>query len=272
MQTNLNSLVSSIIIAVSISCNAQAKQQIDSEQATIADEIAAIFESQNVEATLVVVSSDGKTQHTYNPVRAKTRFSPASTFKIVNTLIALEAGMVNSTASAFQWDGKNRGIASWNNDQTLSSAFQVSCVWCYQEIAREVGAEQYHSTLKKLGYGNQQVGEQVDLFWLNGTLQISAIEQVELLSQISNYSIEFERKNLEILRTIMRNKETRDYALYEKTGWATTKPGIGWYVGFIEKGDDRWHFAMNMRVDNAQQAKLRKPLTIQALQKLGVIE
>lgn len=129
----------------------------------------------------------------HNKKRAKQQLSPASTFKILNTLIALDVGVVTSKDSVFQWDGTKRGLDAWNKDQTLQSAFKVSCVWCYQEIARNVGESRYRSALMDANYGNQRIGDQVDQFWLNGELQVSALEQINFLSRLVSDSVPFRR-------------------------------------------------------------------------------
>jgi beta-lactamase class D len=236
------------------------------------DSVADIFLSEGIVATLVASSLDGNTAHTYNGGRSLERFSPASTFKIPNTLIALNAQLVTSKNSQFVWDGTDKGLDRWNKDQTLESAFKVSCVWCYQEIARKVGAEQYEQALAMLDYGNQSVGNEIDAFWLNGNLRISALEQIEFLRNIYNYAVPYRREHVDLLKEIMLTEETGSYAIYAKTGWAATTPQVAWYVGFVVKSDEVWLFAMNMQVDRREQAALRKELTIRSLRALGVIQ
>jgi beta-lactamase class D len=237
-----------------------------------ADSVANIFLSEGIVATLVVASLNGNTVHTYNHGRSLQRFSPASTFKIPNTLIALNAQLVTSKDSLFVWDGTDRGLERWNKDQTLESAFKVSCVWCYQKIARKVGADQYVEALAMLDYGNQSVGNEIDAFWLNGDLRISAIEQIEFLRKIYNYEVPFQREHVDLLKEIMLTEQTSSYAIYAKTGWAATTPQVGWYVGFVLKSDEAWLFAMNLQVDRREQVALRKELTIRSLRALRIIQ
>lgn len=239
--------------------------------ATNAATVAEVFASENVIGTLVVAKADGTIVHVHNDERAKLRLSPASTFKIPNTLIALDAGVVTSVDSRFTWDGVDRGVPTWNRDQTLKSAFGVSCVWCYQEIAREVGAAKYASALAAMEYGNQQLGDEVDQFWLNGDLQISAVEQIRFLQKLYGYSLPYSREHIDIVKAVMHVDEPGDYALYVKTGWTGARLSVGWYVGFVVRDDAAWLFAMNMHMDDAQQAGLRKALTIQSLQALGIL-
>ena len=265
MQYALRFLLLSVACLLAANAGSQeAEQEIDA--------VADIFLSEGIVATLVVASLDGSTVHTYNDGRSLQRFSPASTFKIPNTLIALNAQLVMSKNSQFVWDGTDKGLDRWNKDQTLESAFKVSCVWCYQEIARKVGAEQYAEALAMLDYGNQSVGNEIDAFWLNGDLRISAIEQIEFLRKIYNYEVPYRREHVDILKEIMLTEQTSSYAIYAKSGWAVTMPQVGWYVGFVSKSDEIWLFAMNLQVDRREQVALRKALTIRSLRALGIIQ
>ena len=260
-------IVAALILILLVSGSRDGHAQVDPG----IDDISSVFETADVLGTIVVASVDGGLVYVHNDNRSTTRFSPASTFKIPNTLIALDAAIVTSADSTFSWDGTERGVPAWNKDQTLRSALQVSCVWCYQEIARKVGNDRYASALAGMDYGNQHLGEQVDQFWLNGDLQISAVEQIAFLRKLHDYALPYQHKHVDILKAIMLVEQTNDYTLYAKTGWTGAALHVGWYVGYVEKGDETWLFAMNMRMDRAEQAALRKDLTIQSLRALGII-
>ncbi len=233
--------------------------------------LADVFEQHGVEATIVVTSLDGTALHVHNKARSSVRFSPASTFKIPNTLIALDGGFVTAKDSVFTWDGADKGLEQWNTDQTLESAFKVSCVWCYQEIARKVGAATYIKALQQIEYGNENVGEQVDSFWLNGDLGISAVEQIAFLRQLRLGRLPYLREHLDTLEEIMLVEQNADYSLYAKTGWTGAALAVGWYVGYVKTANGVYLFAMNMYMDKPEQAPLRRLLTIQALQALNII-
>lgn len=252
-----------VTFAMSIATGQEAEPQSDA--------VTDIFRSRGIIATLVVSSADGETVHVYNESRSRMRFSPASTFKIPNTLIALDAKVVDSKDTLFRWDGTDKGLQQWNSDQTLESALRVSCVWCYQEIARKVGKEKYESVLAQIDYGNQTVGSDVERFWLNGDLQISAAEEISFLRRLYDYELPFQQEHVDVLKDIMLIEENDQYSLYAKSGWATTTPQVGWFVGFVEKGTQTWFFAMNMQVDNREQVSLRQELTLSSLRALGII-
>jgi len=243
----------------------------DASSHSTLDPVSEVFRAEEITGTFVAESIDGEISYFHNESRATTRFSPASTFKIPNTLVALNFGVVESKSSTFTWDGVDKGLERWNSNQTLETAFKVSCVWCYQHVARVIGRDKYESALAELGYGNQSVGEQVDLFWLDGSLAISAIEQVSFLRKLYNYDVPYQREHVDILRTIMVDQQTEQYTIYAKTGWAVTEPQVAWYVGFVELEDGAWLFAMNMQVDGPEQAALRQELAIRSLRALGII-
>ena len=173
----------------------------------------------------------------------------------------------------FYWDGTKRSIESWNANQTLKSAFRISCVWCYQEIARKVGTATYRETLSQIHFGNQFIGDKVDTFWLDGSLTISAIEQVEFLRKLVLYDLPFSAVDIDTLRSIMRAEKQDRYTLYGKTGLGIrVSERVGWYVGFIETTDGSWLFAMNMHVERNGMVAQRRDITQEALRALGLFD
>ncbi len=207
----------------------------------------------------------------HNAPRANRRFAAASTFKILNTLISLEEKAILGKDDVFKWDGHTYAISDWNHDQTLESAFKASCVWCFQELARKVGAEKYRSYILKSAYGELHEPFVETTFWLDGSLAISAIEQVEFLKKVHQRTLPFSTSSYETLRQIMRVEQTPAFAIRAKTGLVgRSKPQIGWYVGYVEKAKDVWFFATNIDVRHEQDLPLRLKLTREALKKTSL--
>lgn len=235
-------------------------------------EIAALFQRHGVEGTLVLESLATGQVIIHNESRAAERLAPASTFKVLNTLIGLEKQVVTDKDSPFKWNGRTHEIAEWNRDQTLESAFRVSCVWCYQQIAGRVGKENYREILHETGYGT--LTEEFDLttFWLDGSLRISALEQVAFMKKVVMRTLPFSPSSYDTLREIMLAESTAEYSLYAKTGWAArTTPQVGWYVGYVETQGGTWFFATNITMRSAADLPLRAQLTREALQAKGII-
>lgn len=223
--------------------------------------------------TVVIESLKTHKIYIYNQKRAATRFLPASTFKIVNTLIALQEKAVKDENEIIKWDRQDKGLLDWNKDQNIKSAFPVSCVWFYQELAKKIGDEKYLLYLKKMDYGNAKTGKAVDSFWLDGDLRISAIEQLEVMKKIYNENYNFDKKYYEILKTLMIVDKKEHYVVRAKTGTALrVTPNIGWYVGYIEVNNDVWFFACNLEMTKPEDGRFRKELIYNALKGLKIID
>lgn len=236
-------------------------------------ELARLFDQQGIDGTVVISSLHSGKTFIHNDLRANHRLSPASTFKVLNTLISLEENVILDKNSVFKWDGHTYANADSNHDQTLDSAFKISCVWCYQELARKVGAEKYRNYLQKLPYGELSEPFDVTNFWLDDSLEISAIEQVAFLKKVYQRTLPFSPSSYETLQQIMLMEKAPTYTLHAKTGFTgRVKPPIGWYVGYVEIAKEVWFFATNIEVREEKDLPLRQKLTREALQAKGVIE
>lgn len=210
--------------------------------------------------------------HFYNKERCLERFSPASTFKIFNSLAALESAVAPDEQLVIKWDSVVRPVAEWNKDMNMREAFKVSCVPYYQEIARRVGPQLMQHYLDTCSYGNKVIGGKIDEFWLNDSLKISADEQVGFLKRLYFNELPFAERTQRIVKSLMLQEDNPAYRLYYKTGWAMrTKSSTMWLVGFVEKiehmkehknsmnkSNERlypYFFAMNFDVDNNDTAK-----------------
>ena len=237
--------------------------------------LAKLFSARAVQGTLVLANRDGSRSYVHNEARAAQPLLPASTFKIPNTLIALDEGVITEK-ELLKWDSTDKGLAAWNRDQTLASAFKNSCVWCYQELAQRIGAKRYQAWLKKIDYGNALPGPELTTFWLSGDLRISAQQQITFLKKLYRRELPFKAASYDALRRIMLAEEKPGYRLYAKTGWAgygeKDTPQTGWYVGYLETGTDVWFFALNMAITKPAEAAYRQQMVLEALKLKGIIE
>ncbi|MBK7762829.1 MAG: class D beta-lactamase [Bacteroidetes bacterium] len=171
-----------------------------------------------------------------NKHRISKRNSPASTFKIVNSLVALETSVVPDENFILPWDGVVRARVEWNKDMSMREAFKVSSVPYYQEVARRIGAVEMQKWIDTLQYGNKQLGVKVDEFWLDNTLQISVDEQVGLMKKLYFDKLPFSQRSQRIVRSMMLQEDSTDYRLYYKTGTRKSDSSVlAWMVGFIER-------------------------------------
>jgi len=220
-----------------------------------------------INGSILIESMDGKIKYQHN-VDDKKSFIPASTFKIPNTLIILEEGLIKDQSEVIQWDGKEREYAPWNKDQTLKSAFQLSCVWCYQRYARQVGDKKYHEYLQKFDYGNLLTGSDIARFWLDGELRISVREQINFLRKVYAEDLPVEKRHIKTLKSIMLSEQTENYKIWSKTGWSGKD---GWYVGYLITNNQTWFFANHIEIKSKSDLKFRKKLTMETFKILNII-
>ena len=230
-------------------------------------EVEEVFKKYKVEGTIVIESLNKKKIHIYNDKRASELFSPASTFKIPHSLIALNEGIVKKD-SVIVWDKKIREYESWNKDQILLTAFKSSCVWCYQEFASKIGVEKYKKYLKELNYGNKKIGDDVTRFWLDESLEITTFEQIKFLKRFYTNNLPFKIEDINLLKEIMIDEKNENYTIRAKTGW---EGKYGWYVGYVETKDDVWFFSTNIDTKSKDDLPKRKAITLEALKIKGII-
>ncbi|MGB5794147.1 class D beta-lactamase [Poseidonibacter sp.] len=230
-------------------------------------EIENIFQKKQIDGTLVLSSLNSDKEFIYNKNRALTQYIPASTFKVLNTLISLEEEVIKDEYETIKWDGKKRFYEPWNKDQNLQSAISFSCVWCYQKFAKELGNDKYLFYLKKLHYGNEKTGLDVTTFWLEGDVKISAYEQIDFLKKLYKNDLPFKQRNIDITKKILTVEETKNYIIKAKSGWSGK---IGWYIGYIKTNSNVWFFALNADITK-DQLKYRKQIVLEALKTKKII-
>jgi beta-lactamase class D len=209
-------------------------------------ELQATLEAEGVSGSITLLDTDDPVPTCSKLEHCRRQVIPASTFKIPHSMIALETGVVEGPDTVLRWDGKQYLVDAWNQDLSVRDAFRVSCVPCYQGIARKVGEPREREWLEKLGYGNRDVSGGVDRFWLFGGLRISPLEQVEFLRRFDENQLPVSERTADIVRDIMALDVTERYVLRAKTGSAMPPDqpmAAFWFVGWLELGERRIYFA-----------------------------
>jgi beta-lactamase class D len=213
------------------------------------DSIKKYFDSANVHGCFALYDNGQGHFTIYNLKRFRdSSYTPASTFKIVNSLIGLQTGKITDENMVIPWDGVKRWNEDWNKDLSMEEAFKVSAVNYYQEVARRIG----HDTMKKwidsLSYGNKNISGPVDSFWLNNHLKITPDEELGLVKKLYFDQLPFFHHTAEIVRKMMLREDNANYKLSYKTGWGVKEDGhqIGWIVGWIEENKHPYFFVLNI--------------------------
>ncbi len=210
--------------------------------------------------------------------RSRRRFLPSSTFKIPNSLIAIDAGIASGASQAYPGPNPNHLVAgepflpvACEGDLTLRLAFVNSCIPIYQQIAREVGRPAYRWAMRSLRYGNRNVSSApVDEFWLEGPFAISVREQVRFLERFRRGRLPVSRHARREVRSMMLVEDTPDYQLRAKTGYVfSTRPSRGWWVGWVRRDDRTSTFALNLDITEPEHAAARVEVGRRILERLG---
>jgi len=205
------------------------------------------FDEAGVKGCFVLYDMKDSIYVRYNAVRCDSGYLPASTFKIPNSVIALEEHIVKSDTQTIKWDGKVWDRKEMNQDQDLRTAFKYSVIWVYFEFARKIGLEKYKEYLNSFDYGNKDLSGSADKFWLDGGLRISANQQVKFLNNFYSYRLNVFRSSIDRVKRLMVIEAPRDYKLSGKTGggYLPDKKVIMWLVGYVEKAGNVYFFALN---------------------------
>jgi beta-lactamase class D len=194
---------------------------------------------------------------------------PASTFKIPNSIIALETGVVEDPdKDVFKWDGTTRSIEPWNKDHTLRSAIAASVVPVYQEIARKIGPERMQKYLDLFEYGNRNIGGGIDQFWLTGELRIDPMQQIDFVDRLRRGVLPVSKRSQELVRDILPVTKVGNATIRAKTGLLGAErgqPSLGWLVGWAEAGSQQTVFAMNMDCKEPAHVAARMTVVQQCL-------
>jgi len=234
------------------------------------------LEAEGVTGTIALYDSQDGTLGCSDVARCQKAFIPASTFKIPNSMIALETGVVDDPDTIMKWDGQQYWVEAWNQDLKFRDAFRVSCLPCYRAVARKVGEKVEQEWLTKLDYGNHDISGGVDKFWMWGGLRISPLQQIDFLRRFDANKLPISERTADIVRDIMTLDVTEKYVLRAKTG-AVGPPDhaveLGWFVGWLELGERRVFFAtlIDGHRPDVELLPVRRRVTERALKALGLL-
>lgn len=243
---------------------------------TIDNSLEKYFKQNNVTGTFALMNNaDGKFT-IYNLKRYRdSAYTPASTFKIVNSLFGLQSGAITNDSMIIKWDGIVREEKEWNKDLTMYEAFRVSSVPYYQEVARRIGKEKMQHFLDTLGYGNKKISR-IDTFWLDNSLKVKPDEQLGLVKRLYFTQLPFFKNYQETVKRAMLFEDNANYKLSYKTGWGKDEKGqsIGWIEGWIEENNHPYFFVLNFTDadPNTDLRTKRINLLKDILKQLGFLE
>lgn len=232
-----------------------------------------LFGAAGVKGTFVLYDVQRQRYVGHDRERAETRFVPASTYKVANSLIGLSTGAVRSADEVLPYGGKPQRFKAWEHDMSLRDAIKASNVPVYQELARRIGLERMRANVSRLGYGNAEIGQVVDNFWLVGPLKISAMEQTRFLLRLAQGELPFPAPVQSTVRAMTLLESGPGWELHGKTGWCfDCTPELGWWVGWVKRNERLYGFALNIDMPGGEaDIGKRVELGKASLKALGIL-
>ena len=234
------------------------------------------LEAAHVTGTIAIYDTQDGVLGCSDVKKCQEAVTPASTFKIAHSMIALETGIVEGPDTVLPWDHQQYTNENWNQDLKFRDAFRLSCLPCYRAIARKVGEAGEREWVTKLGYGNQDVSGGVDKFWMWGGLRISAVEQIDFLRRFDANKLPISERTADLVRDIMTLDVTEKYVLRGKTGSAGPPDELRelyWFVGWLELGERRVFFAtlLDGHASDVDPLPMRRTVTERILKSKGLM-
>lgn len=234
-----------------------------------------IFRSDSVEGCFVSYDIQNGEVYIHNPERARSGFLPASTYKILNSLIALQTGIASDENFEIPYSGKPQIRKECNCTMDMTTAFKLSCLPYYQEIARRIGYDTMVAYVHKVQYGVMDIKKSnIDDFWIKGGSRITPLQQLDFMRRLATGSLPFNNNVMAVLKKMMLIESKKNYRLFGKTGLAFQDgKSIGWLVGYIETNEKSTAFVLNIeKRGDADDSfmKLRKDLVDRIIQKSGL--
>ena len=163
----------------------------------------------------------------------------------------------------------------------MAQAISLSAYWYYQIVAKNVGEKRMQYYLNAIDYGNKDISGGITQFWEQSSLKISPKETVDVLRKIYFYNVPFSRRNIGILKKIIRLKEQNGIILYGKTGTGLSSSGFafnpgdesinGWFIGFVENNGKVYFFATNIGAKKNATGWVAKDITLNILKNKNIL-
>lgn len=221
------------------------------------------------EGSFVLYDLEKDLWNIYHKEHATLRVAPNSTYKIYSALYGLEENIITPENSLLEWDGSSYPFEAWNKNQTLHSAMASSVNWYFQKIDSQIGKTSIQYYIDKIGYGNKKISNDLTNYWLESSLKISPIEQVELLVKLYQNSFKLNPKNIETIKDSICLFSSDKETFYGKTGTGRInhQDVSGWFIGYFEIEQKPYFFATHIKADKNATGNDAKEITISILKK-----
>ena len=224
------------------------------------------------EGSFVLYDLENDAWSIHDMEHATLRVAPNSTYKIYDALFGLEEEIITPENSFIAWNGETYPFEAWNADQTLQSAMNSSVNWYFESVDEQLGAANISNYIEEIGYGNENISGDFSTYWMESSLKISPIEQVELLTRLQNNSLGFAPENINAVKDAICLCASDAGTFYGKTGTGRVdgQDVNGWFIGYIETVDNTYFFATNIGADSDATGGNATEITMSILSDMNI--
>ena len=224
------------------------------------------------EGSFVLYDLENDAWSIHDMEHATLRVAPNSTYKIYDALFGLEEDIITPENSFIAWNGETYPFEAWNADQTLQSAMNSSVNWYFESVDEQLGAANISNYIEEIGYGNENISGDFSTYWMESSLKISPIEQVELLTRLQNNSLGFAPENINAVKDAICLCASDAGTFYGKTGTGRVdgQDVNGWFIGYIETVDNTYFFATNIGADSDATGGNATEITMSILSDMNI--
>ena len=224
------------------------------------------------EGSFVLYDLENDSWSIHNMDHATLRVAPDSTYKIYDALFGLEENVITPEDSFIAWNGESYPFEAWNADQTLQSAMASSVNWYFQSVDEQLGTASVYDYIKEIGYGNENISGDFSTYWMESSLEISPVEQVELLIKLQNNRFDFAPENINAVKDAVCLSSSDAGTFYGKTGTGRVdgQDVNGWFIGYIEIVDNTYFFATNIGADSDATGGNATEITMSILSDMNI--
>lgn len=216
--------------------------------------------------TLLVEAQTGRTIKSDGDCASRT--TPASSFKLALAVMGYDSGILKDVHTP-AWPFKPGYLAShseWKQMTDPTSWLQNSVVWYSQVLTTQLGMHHFRAYVEKFDYGNKDVSgnpgknDGLTKAWLSSSLQISPAEEVVFVRKMLSGDLPVSKTAISATIAIVPAWTLADgTVVHGKTGTGIPRAadgsldaphGVGWFVGWADKGDKRYVFARLIRQDS----------------------
>lgn len=275
-----------LLSAFIFSCSSTKKSDpnllgLNKDSVLVYDDFQVFFDDCFVEGSIAIYDNNNQQWIVSDTLNCKKETLPASTFKILNLLIALETKTIQDENEVVKWVGRTDTLKygyrpEIYHDMTVKEAFEVSAGWVFIELAKKIGKNNYKKYLSLCKYGNLNLSQKDIDFWNFGDFAISPLNQVEFIKNLYNEKLPFSKRTIGIVKKVMLTEQNEFYSIRAKTGWTReNNTNTGWWVGYLETKSGVYFFATRLLQDRKNNkdnfGTCRKEITRQVFRKLKLI-